>query len=147
MPFDHCAECRRCCYVEQGYPPLEISLTRQEKKKHGGICIETECPNLGPSGCTLGEDKPFSCKLYPLAYDPEARQIYYDIECPLMPEYIRQLKKQNSEAAQHLAACKQEIARLEKSDGRFLAGNFAIDSDYFDLRKLPSLRFAEDMKK
>lgn len=146
MPFDHCAECRRCCYVEQDYPPLEISLTRNEKKKFGGICIETQCPNLGSSGCTLGDDKPFSCTLYPLAYDPEARSFYYDTECPLMPEYIRQLKKADSEAARHLAACKKEIARLEKSDSRFLTGNFAIDADYFDLRKLPISRLGEGKK-
>ncbi len=147
MPFDHCAECRRCCYVEQGYPPLEISLTRSEKKRLGGICIETDCPSLGPTGCTLGDDKPFSCKLYPLAYDPAARQYYYDVDCPLMPEYIRQLKKEHSEASLHLAACRQEIARLEQADGKYLAGNFAIDSDYFDLKRLPGQRFAEGTKK
>jgi Fe-S-cluster containining protein len=146
MPFDHCAECRRCCYVEQGYPPLEISLTRNENKKLGGICIETQCPNLGPTGCTLGDQKPFSCTLYPLVYDPEARNFYFDTECPLMPEYIRQLKSQDSEAARHLATCKKEIARLEKSDRRFLASNFAIDADYFDLKKLPIPRFGEGTK-
>ncbi len=147
MPFDHCAECRRCCYVEQGYPPLEISLTRNEKKKFGGICIETNCPNLGPAGCTLGDQKPFSCTLYPLAYNPDTSNFYYDIECPLMPEYIKQLKKEDSEAARHLAACKQEIARLENSDSRFLASNFAIDSDYFDLKKLPIPRLGEGTKR
>jgi hypothetical protein len=63
-----------------------------------------------------------------------------------MPEYIKQLKKEDSEAARHLAACKKEIARLEKSDGRFLAGNFAIDADYFDLKKLPIPRFGEGTK-
>ncbi len=146
MPFDHCAECRRCCYVEQYYPPHEIPRASNEKKKFGGICIETQCTNLGPSGCTLGDDKPFSCTLYPLAYDPEARHFYYDIECPLMPEYIRQLKKADSEAARHLAACKKEIARLEKSDSRFLISNFAIDADYFDLKKLPTSRLGESAK-
>ena len=65
MPFDHCAECRRCCFVEADYPPLEITLTQKEKKKYGSICIETDCPNLGPTGCVLGDTKPFSCKLYP----------------------------------------------------------------------------------
>jgi hypothetical protein len=137
MPFDHCAECRRCCYIEQGYPSLEISLTAKEQRKFGSICIETECPNLGPTGCTLGDDKPFSCKLYPLSYDPATRQIYYDTDCPLMPEYIRQLKDQQSEASSHLASCTQEIARLEKSDSAFLKGNFDVDMDYFELKRLP----------
>jgi hypothetical protein len=54
-----------------------------------------------------------------------------------MPEYIRQLKDEQSEASSHLARCKQEIARLEKSDSAFLKGNFDIDSDYFELKRLP----------
>ncbi len=146
MPFDHCAECRRCCYIEQGYPSLEISLTKKEKSQYGSICIETQCTHLGPSGCTLGEDKPFSCKLYPLSYDPESKKVYYDTDCPLMPEYIRQLKDESSEASKHLASCKQEFARLEKSDRAFLKGNFDIDSDYFDLKRLPLPRIAKGVK-
>jgi hypothetical protein len=144
MPFDHCAECRRCCYIEQGYPSLEISLTKKEKRRYGSICIETQCTHLGPSGCTLGDDKPFSCKLYPLSYDPDTQKIYYDTDCPLMPEYVRQLKDQRSEASKHLAACQQEFIRLEKSDAAFLKGNFEIDSDYFDLKRLPVPRIAKE---
>ena len=144
MPFDHCAECRRCCYIEQGYPSLEISLTKKEKRRYGSVCIETQCTYLGPTGCTLGDDKPFSCKLYPLSYDPDAKKIYYDTDCPLMPEYIRQLKDKSSEASKHLASCKKEFARLEKSDAAFLKGNFEIDSDYFDLKRLPVPRIAKE---
>jgi Fe-S-cluster containining protein len=84
MPFDHCAECRRCCFVEAGYPALEITLTKKEKKDLGSVCIETNCVHLGPVGCTLGERKPFSCTLYPLAYNPTRREIYYDTDCPVM---------------------------------------------------------------
>ncbi len=144
MLFDHCAECRRCCFVEDGYPPLEITLTRNEKKKLGSVCIETNCPNLGPTGCSLGDAKPFSCKLYPLAYNPAAKAFYYDAECPLMPEYIRQLKNGKSDAAKHLAACRDEIAGLEKSDNRFLKNNFEIDSDYFELKRLPIAPLKKD---
>ena len=144
MPFDHCAECRRCCYIEQGYPSLEISLTKKEKRQFGSICIETQCTHLGQTGCTLGDDKPFSCKLYPLSYDPDSQKIYYDTDCPLMPEYSRQLKDKGREASQHLAACKKEFARLEKSDAAFLKGNFEIDSDYFELKRLPVPRIAKE---
>lgn len=144
MPFDHCAECRRCCYIEQGYPSLEISLTKHERRRFGSLCIETHCTHLGQTGCTLGDDKPFSCKLYPLSYDPDSQKIYYDTDCPLMPEYIRQLKEKNSEASQHLAACKKEFARLEKSDAAFLKGNFEVDSDYFELKRLPLPRLAKE---
>ncbi len=145
MPFDHCAECRRCCYIEQGYPPLEISLTKNERRRFGSLCIETQCTHLGQTGCTLGDDKPFSCKLYPLSYDPDSQKIYYDTDCPLMPEYIRQLKEKNSEASQHLAACKKEFARLEKSDAAFLKGNFEVDSDYFELKRLPLPRIPKEV--
>ena len=144
MPFDHCAECRRCCFVEEGYPPLEISLTKKETQSLGGVCIETHCPHLGPAGCTLGETKPFSCKLYPLAYNPQHREFHYDSDCPLMPEYVRQLKDAGSEASRHLADCSKELARLEKTDSGFLKNNFAIDSDYFDLKKLPFQPFSKE---
>lgn len=144
MPFDHCAECRRCCFIEAEYPPLEITLTQKEKKDLGSVCIETNCIHLGPVGCTLGDRKPFSCKLYPLAYNPAKREIYYDTDCPVMPEYIRQLKDTASEASKHLADCKSELARLEKTDGGFLKNNFEIDSDYFELKKLPFQPFSKD---
>ena len=144
MPFDHCAECRRCCFVEEGYPPLEISLTEKEHKDLGGVCIETNCPHLGPVGCTLGDRKPFSCKLYPLAYNPARHEFFYDTDCPVMPEYIGQLKDKTSEASRHLADCTKELARLEKTDSGFLKNNFGIDSDYFDLKKLPFQPFSKD---
>lgn len=144
MPFDHCAECRRCCFVEEGYPPLEISLTKKENKNLGSVCIETNCPHLGPVGCTLGDLKPFSCKLYPLAYNPARREIFFDTDCPVMPEYVRQLKDKTSEASRHLADCTKELARLEKTDSGFLKNNFEIDNDYFDLKKLPFQPFSED---
>lgn len=144
MPFDHCAECKRCCFVEAGYPALEITLTKKEKKDLGSVCIESDCLHLGPAGCTLGESRPFSCKLYPLAYNPTRREIYYDTECPLMPEYIRQLEDTSSEASRHLASCKSELIKLEKTDSGFLKNNFEIDSDYFDLKRLPSQPFSKD---
>ena len=144
MPFDHCAICRRCCFVEAGYPALEITLTKKEKKDLGSVCIESDCLHLGPAGCTLGESRPFSCKLYPLAYNPTRREIYYDTECPVMPEYIRQLEDSASEASKHLAGCKSELIKLEKTDSRFLKNNFEIDSDYFDLKRLPSQPFSKD---
>jgi|GEM_PF-3624004 len=33
MLFDHCAVCRQCCTIEEGYPPLEITLTAREEKR------------------------------------------------------------------------------------------------------------------
>jgi Fe-S-cluster containining protein len=137
MLFDHCAQCQRCCHVDEDYPPLEVTLTRQEKKIYGSVCIETRCDHLGPVGCNLGEAKPVSCKLYPLSYEPQSRSFHFDVECPLMPAYFAQLDNPASEASLHLATMAHLIQGLEKSDQAFLATNHAIDADYFELEALP----------
>ena len=93
MLFDHCAECQRCCTIDDGHLPLEVSLTRVEKKKLGSVCIERSCEHLGDQGCTMGDDKPFACSLYPLSFDPVRRQFLYDTDCPLMPTYVKQLQQ------------------------------------------------------
>jgi len=134
--FDYCAKCRRCCHVDAGEPPLEITLTAEERTRYGHLCLERECRHLGEHGCTLKDEKPFSCKLYPLAYDPDTRDFYYDVECPLMPTYISQLGDIRSEASGHLATVRKEVLALEKSDPAFLQENFGVDTGYFDLRSL-----------
>ncbi len=138
MLFDHCAECQRCCHIEAGYPPLEITLTRTEKKKLGSVCIEQQCPHLGPSGCTMGDDKPFGCKLYPLSYNPKNKSFYFDADCPLMDAYMGELTDKDSDAALHLGHAQQVILQLEKTDAPFLKNNHAIDEAYFDLKKIPA---------
>jgi Fe-S-cluster containining protein len=134
--FDHCAQCRQCCHIEPGFPPLEITLTATEKKAMGSMCIQTQCTHLGAQGCTLDDSKPLSCKLYPLAYQPKQKKFYYDSDCPLMPEYQRQLSNPHSEASAHLASMKSAIQALHASDAAFLRENYRIDSDYFDLQPL-----------
>ena len=134
--FDHCAQCRQCCHIEPGFPPLDITLTATEKKAMGSVCIETQCTHLGDQGCTLGDEKPLSCKLYPLAYHPKQKKFYYDSDCPLMPEYQRQLSDPHSEASAHLASMHSAIKALHTSDAAFLRENYRIDSDYFDLQPL-----------
>ena len=137
MPFERCAECRSCCHVEEGYPPLEVTLTANEKRRFGSLCIETNCENLGDKGCTLGDEKPFSCKLYPLSYNPVARQLFFDSDCPLMPEYIDQLSNSKSVASLHLKEVMGEVRKLERKDPSFLKTNHAVDVSYFNLQKLP----------
>ena len=137
MLFDHCAQCQRCCHVEEDYPALEVTLTRQEKKVYGSVCIETRCEHLGATGCQLGDAKPVSCTLYPLSYEPQSRTFHFDVECPLKPAYFAQLTDPASEASQHLSRMAQVIQGLEKTDPRFLKTNHAIDVDYFELEALP----------
>ncbi len=120
-----------------GFPALEITLTSQEQKKLGSICVESNCPHLGVSGCTLGPDKPFSCHLYPLVYSPSKKTYHYDTDCPVMPTYIQQLKVKGSEAQVHLQGIKKSIERLELKDPEFLINNFEVDQSYFEIKKLP----------
>ncbi len=137
MLFDLCAQCQRCCVIDPGHPPLEVSLTRQEETRLGSVCIESRCEHLGDQGCKMGETKPFSCSLYPLSYNPHERRFYFDTECPLLPTYSAQLDDHSSEASQHLASITQEFLRLEAEEPGFLHENHKIDIDYFDLIELP----------
>jgi len=77
---------------------LVVNLTSSERRSMQPICIETRCGHLGDQGCTLGKTKPFGCDLYPLAYDPDARQFHFDGECPLLETYTRQLADAGSDA-------------------------------------------------
>jgi Fe-S-cluster containining protein len=136
MLFDHCAQCQRCCHVDPGFPALEITLTKQEKKGLRSVCIEGNCEYLGDAGCNLGEAKPLSCKLYPLAYNPQSKNYYFDTDCPLMPAYQAQLADPASEASTHLNHMEQAIQALSKTDPAFLRANYKVDSYYFDLEPL-----------
>src|SRR5208282_2987851 len=96
-----------------------ITLTAEERKRFGHVCIERSCQYLGGRGSTLNKTKPFSCKLYPLAYDPRTRDFYYDTDCPLMPDYMSQLGDPQSEASQHLAGVQKEVFELERREPLF----------------------------
>jgi len=85
----------------------------------------------------MKDDKPFSCRLYPLSFDPKSRRFSYDSECPIMTTYVEQLHDRDSEASRHLLSIESEILKLEKSDPDFLVRNHEVDVDYFDLIKLP----------
>ena len=144
MLFDHCAKCMRCCHVEEGFPPLEVTLTAKERGSLGSVCIQTQCEHLGDTGCTLGHAKPLSCKLYPLAFDPKTEVFYFDSDCPLMPQYQLELQHPGSDASSHFAAMNAELHALKKSDRKFLNANYQVDSDYFDLHPLQTKTMLKD---
>ena len=54
-----------------------------------------------------------------------------------MPDYIKQLKVDGSEAQQHLQGIKKSIQSLALQDPDFLMNNFEIDQSYFEIKKLP----------
>ena len=136
MLFDHCAECQSCCNVDAGYGALEITLTKQERTVIKHLCIEDQCTHLGLHGCTLGNDKPLSCKLYPLSFDHKAQKYYFDAACPLLPEYKRQLKNPDSDAATHLKTMHHLLMELTQTDTDFLERNHQVDLDFFELTPL-----------
>ena len=144
MLFDHCAECKRCCVVDDGYEPLEVSLTRFEQVQYGSICIQTACMHLGNQGCRLGVNKPLACDLYPLSFNPKSRSFSIDRDCPLAEKYLRQLKEAKSEASLHLKNMKERILEIEKSEHKFLIKNYSVDVEYFDLKKLSIKSSIED---
>lgn len=137
MLFDHCAQCQRCCHTEQGQPPLEITLTKNETAVLGPFCLDGNCQYLGTTGCTLDDKKPLSCSLYPLSYNPQSRQFSFDTECPLMATYFEQLTQPGSEALRHLSKMTDKMQELERVDPEFLQLNHEIDIDYFDLKEIP----------
>lgn len=112
---------------------MVVNLTSSERRSMQPICIETRCGHLGDQGCTLGKTKPFGCDLYPLAYDPDARQFHFDGECPLLETYTGQLADAGSDASRHLARMQAAIEKLERTDTDYLRANFEFDRDYFDL--------------
>jgi hypothetical protein len=84
----------------------------------------------------LGDAKPFSCKLYPLAFNPKTKAFFFDTDCPLMPAYQSQLHDPASEASNHLRQMREGLDGLASSDPFFLRANYRVDSDYFDLAPL-----------
>jgi Fe-S-cluster containining protein len=137
MPFEYCAECQRCCHIDAGYPSLEITLTAAEIKTHHSICIERRCAHLGANGCRLGNQKPFSCQMYPLVYEPHTKRFFYDSECPVMPRYLEQLRIPRSAARRHWRQIQTTIKALRVEDFDFLERNYAIDADYFAIQPVP----------
>lgn len=84
---DVCAECRLCCVFDR-YDVWETPLFEEETmakvrsafpdakfaKKGGGFALNSgeitdgdlfSCPALTDSGCMLGDDKPFDCRIWP----------------------------------------------------------------------------------
>lgn len=136
MPFDFCKQCKKCCHVEQGYPPLEIPLLPPEKGQWKRIQIKKDCRYLGESGCELNDQKPYACYQYPLSFDPAIKRFYFDADCPLHERYQSQLKVQGSEARHHFSNVVRKIAELQVDQAAFLKRNFALDDEYFELLDL-----------
>ena len=49
-------------------------------------------------------------------------------------------------ASQHLSAMQAQIDLLAKSDESFLKRNYGVDSEYFELKRLPNQAAKKEMK-
>lgn len=95
----------------------------------------------------LDEDKPFGCTLYPLSYNPQKQNFYFDADCPLMDVYVQDLADCQSEASAHLAKVSAGVSKLELTDPVFLQQNFEVDKAYFDLKKITPYKTKTKPKK
>ena len=146
MLFDYCSQCQSCCRVDEGYPELEITLSQVEQQRLGSLCIQSTCKFLGSRGCTLGDEKPLGCQLYPLSYDPKSKEFFFDAACPLLPTYREQLNTPSSEASHHLSRMTAMIHKLTDDDPAFLHQNFQVDVDYFDIQPLRPIQSKKKTK-
>lgn len=135
--FEYCAVCRKCCHVEEGYPPLRIPLLPAERISIRSLEIKKNCRFLSNTGCVKGAEKPFACSQYPLSFDPETNRFFFDSDCPLFEVYRSQLSTPDSPARSHFLLVLSRLQELKKTNPGYLKRNFALDADYFDLLPLP----------
>jgi len=64
-----------------------------------------------------------------------------------MPEYVEQLASPKSVASKHLSLMAAGIKKHIKSDPPSLKSNFAIDTSYFELKKLPAQPLNKEVQK
>ncbi len=64
-----------------------------------------------------------------------------------MPKYVEQLASPKSVASKHLASMATGIKKHMKSDAAFLKSNYAVDTSYFDLKKLPAQPLKKEVQK
>jgi len=141
--FDRCADCRQCCKSIDSF--LHIHIFSQELElKHwladSGldttkivIAPGNVCSFLGPSGCSLGDLKPFHCRFYPL-FLLQGDVIGIDSGCSCSKEYMSQLSDPSSDASCHLSYSKNMIAKLPENEKATLCewSRYACDVDVID---------------
>lgn len=64
-----------------------------------------------------------------------------------MPEYVEQLAFPKSVASKHLSAMATGIKKYLISDEAFLKSNYAVDTSYFELKKLPVQPLKKELQK
>jgi Fe-S-cluster containining protein len=137
--FERCKKCKACCRTSDRF--VHINVCGHEKKlisllKSRGldtteiiIPYAASCRFLGDDGCTLGKEKPFQCRLYPLLVLGDG-SLGIDPACTYSGEYISQLQGPSGEARRHLESMKKEASMLSEKEKRALAdwGRYVCDA-------------------
>lgn len=92
--------CRKCCFDTE-MPLTEADAARLEERgfrrdefaglDDGWMRLRNrngQCVFLGPGGCSVHDDRPEGCRLYPLVWDADERRVVLDVEtCPFTAEF------------------------------------------------------------
>lgn len=97
----------------------------------------SSCRFLGDRGCTLGDVKPFQCRLYPILFLSDG-SLGIDPACAYSGEYISQLRDPASEARRHYTDVKKEASLLDDDEKRALADWSKYVCDVVRLEKAPA---------
>ncbi|MBW3584050.1 MAG: YkgJ family cysteine cluster protein [Euryarchaeota archaeon] len=88
--------CSKCCHDTE-MPLLPADIERLEMRTgrqvetfsvpdpDGGLRLANSggrCVFLGTEGCTVYDDRPAGCRVYPLVWDPDGRRGVLDPDCP-----------------------------------------------------------------
>lgn len=129
---EQCAKCRICCsFVESDAweaPTLINPVTKEKYRAEYSFKSGDEillCPMLDDKkGCTLGDDKPFECKIWPLRAFMSEGEIKIGISkmCPAFsPEDDCKLKKLLDEGLYEriLEECKRSPEVIREYDSEY----------------------------
>jgi Fe-S-cluster containining protein len=93
----------------------------------------SSCRFIDESGCTLGNAKPFQCRLYPLLFLFDG-SLGIDPACTYSGEYLSQLPDPQSDARRHFEEMKKEASMLNEKEKLALADWSRFVCDVVDLK-------------
>jgi Fe-S-cluster containining protein len=123
--FDRCKNCKVCCYQKKGR--VEVYICKYESTLKNYLLElnqytdkilfgpEEKCKFLGEDGCSLGDIKPFQCRLFPLSLLSDG-SLGIEPLCPCSDEYLSQLHFPQSDASNHLKTMKKELFLLTEEE-------------------------------
>ena len=128
--FERCKQCRACCRTSDRF--VHIYVCGHEKRlidhlasmgrdtKDITVSYGSSCPFLTETGCSLGDMKPYQCRMYPILVLPDGA-LGVDPACTFSEEYLTQLQTACSDAWLHFDAMEKEALQLSDKEKTLLA--------------------------